>query len=127
MKGADTNLLVRFLIGDVDEHMRKVVELLEGGEQLFINEAVLTELTWVLTASYKFTKKELVEAYDSLMESSGFIFFDQDLVIKSLALYINSSAGFNDCLICEMNKAKNLTTQTFDKKAAKLHGMELLV
>ena len=126
MIGADTNILVRFLIGDIEEQMVKVADLMTSGEQIYINASVLTELTWVLTASYKFTKPELVEAYDLLMECSGIIFFDSDLVSKALAQFIVSSAGFNDCMINQINLKKGINTKTFDKKASKLDGMELL-
>lgn len=64
MKGVDTNILARFFIGDVAEQSEKITEVLEKGEQFYINASVLTELTWVLISSYKFTKDELVQAYD---------------------------------------------------------------
>lgn len=126
MTGADTNLLARFFIGDVEEQNKKIIKLLQKGEQLYINASVLTELTWVLTFSYKFTKGELVRAYDNLLDSSVFIVFDHSVVVNALTKYINGPAGFNDCLICELNKANGLNTYTFDKKAAKLDGMVLL-
>lgn len=126
MTGADTNLLARFFIGDVEEQNKKIIELLQKGEQLYINASVLTELTWVLMFSYKFTKGELVRAYDSLLDSSAFIVFDHSVVVNALTKYINGPAGFNDCLICELYKARGLTTYTFDKKAAKIEGMKSL-
>jgi predicted nucleic-acid-binding protein len=126
MIGADTNILVRFLIGDVKEQNQLVNAQLEEGEQFYINATVVTEMTWVLTASYNFTKQELVDAYDSLLESSGFVFFDRNIMTHALAKFIAGSVGFNDCLICEINQDSNLETLTFDKRAAKLDGMKLL-
>lgn len=126
MIGADTNILIRFLIGDIKKQNQLVNKQLEKGEQFYINESVVTEMTWVLTASYNFSKQELVEAYDSLMESSGFVFFDRDIMTDAIASFIAGSAGFNDCLISEINKATGIETLTFDKKAAKLDGMQLL-
>ncbi|MCR9134228.1 MAG: type II toxin-antitoxin system VapC family toxin [bacterium] len=126
MKGVDTNILARFFIGDVAEQSEKITEVLGKGEQFYINASVLTELTWVLISSYKFTKDELVQAYDNLLDSSAFIVFDHAIVVKALSKFIGSSADFNDCLICEINNAHSLSTLTFDKKAAQLEGMELL-
>lgn len=126
MIGADTNLIARFIIGDVEDQTEKIAHLFDQQEQFYINEVVLTELTWVLTVSYRFTKQELVETYDFLLESSGFTFFSAEIIAKALAQFMESTVGFNDCLISEINKDKGYNTLTFDKKAAKLDGMELL-
>lgn len=126
MRGADTNVIVRYIIGDIEHQMELVDRYLKDGEQFFINESVLTELTWVLTVSYNFTKQELIETYDFLLESSGFAFFNAAVVTRALAQFIRSSAGFNDCLVNELNRNRGFDTLTFDKKAAKLPGMKLL-
>ncbi len=126
MIGADTNLLVRFIIGDLEEHSEKVTELLNQGEVLYINETVLTELTWVLISLYDFKKTELIQVLDTLLESEGFRFFNQEVITKAITKFVDSTVGFNDCLICEINRAIGLNTLTFDKKASKLIGMSLL-
>ena len=52
MIGADTNILVRFLVRDVEDQARKVMKLFEDGEEIFINKVVLVELYWVLINVY---------------------------------------------------------------------------
>ena len=126
MKAADTNLIIRLLVKDVEDHSALVRNLVKDGEQLYINSVVLSEICWVLTNVYGYSKQSFISSLDVLLETEGIIFFDNNTVRKALVDYVNSNCGFVDCLINQINKDLNLTTLTFDKKAAKLHGMELL-
>lgn len=126
MIAADTNILARFLIKDVPEHFEAVNVLLNQGEELYINAVVLSELSWLLVNVYKYSKLEFITTLDALIDTEGFIFFDQGVTRKALADYLNSSADFTDCLINQINRAKKMETITFDKKAAKLKGVKLL-
>lgn len=126
MIGADTNLVVRFLTRDIEEQAQKVKSLLEKGEILYINETVLTELYWVLTNVYDYPKSKFIQAIDQITNTEGFVFFDDQIINASIADFINSPAGFNDCLIHQTNKARGYKTLTLDKKASKLKGMKLL-
>lgn len=125
MIGADTNVIVRFLVRDVEEQAEKVKYLLENGGQIYINSVVLSELWWVLSSVYEYSKNEFVMVIDLMLETEGIIFFDSNIVKEALADYIHSPAGFSDCLIHRINSAANLDTVTFDKKATALQRMIL--
>ncbi|MBO6523318.1 MAG: type II toxin-antitoxin system VapC family toxin [Balneolaceae bacterium] len=126
MIAADTNLLARFLIKDVPEHFQRVNDLLNSGEEGYINPVVLSELYWVLVRLYEYSKIEFLTTLDALLETEGFVFFDQGVIRRAMADYLNSTADFTDCLINQINLDRKLKTFTFDRKAAKLEGMKLL-
>ncbi|MCP9291063.1 MULTISPECIES: PIN domain-containing protein [Gracilimonas] len=126
MIGADTNIVVRYLTADIADQAQKVRAFLLSGGRLYINEAVLTELYWVLTNVYDYPKNKFIKAIDQLMNTEGFEFFDVSVLQAAIADYIDSSAGFNDCLIQQINKHNGHKTLTFDKKASKLKEMKLL-
>ena len=126
MIAADTNILARFLVRDEEEQARKVKELVDNGAILYINEVVLSELSWVIQKMYGYTKEEFVWAIDFLFETEGFYFFDQVIVKRALSDFLNTSADFSDCLINQININQGVETITFDKKASKLKGMKLL-
>ena len=56
MIGAETNILVRFLVRDVEDQARKVMKLFEDGEKIFINQVVIVELYWMLINVYDYPK-----------------------------------------------------------------------
>lgn len=126
MKGADTNLIVRFLVRDDKTQARKVKKLLDQDETLFINNVVLAELYWVLIHVYNYSKNDFVIALDALLEMRNIRFFDHNVVRSSLADYIHNNTGFVDCLIHQINKAEGLATHTFDQKAARLEKIQLV-
>lgn len=126
MKGADTNLIVRFLVKDEENQARKVKQLLDEGEILFINDVMLSELYWVLVHVYDYSKNDFLIAVDALLYMKNIRFFDKQVVRDSLADYIHSTSGFVDCLIHQINNKRELTTLTFDKKAARLENMQLV-
>lgn len=126
MIALDTNILVRFLTRDIEDQARKVKELVDNGTIFYINAVVITELSWVIQKIYGYTKEEFVWAIDFLFETKGFVFFDQEIVKKALSDYLNEPTDFSDCLINQMNINKGIETITFDKKASKLSGMQLL-
>jgi predicted nucleic-acid-binding protein len=123
---ADTNILARFLVRDEEEQARKVKELVDNGAILYINEVVLSELSWVIQKMYGYTKEEFVWAIDFLFETEGFYFFDQVIVKRALSDFLNTSTDFSDCLINQINTNQGVETKAFDKKASKLKGMKLL-
>lgn len=125
MRGADTNLIIRFLVKDVKSQAEKVKQLLDEGESLYINDVVLSELYWVLTQVYEYSKNDFVIALDALLGMRNIRFFDRGVVSAALADYIHSNIGFVDCLIHQINKSRGLSTLTFDQKASNLEMMQL--
>lgn len=126
MIAADTNLIVRFLVRDEEDQARKVKNLMDDGEVLFINQVVLSELYWVLIHVYEYSKNDFVIAIDALLDLGNIRFFDKTVVSTSLAEYIHSNVGFVDCLIHQINKKFDLQTLTFDQKASRLEKMHSL-
>ena len=124
--GADTNILVRFLVRDVESQAKRILVLLDKGHVFYINVVVLTELYWVLTKVYHYPKNSFVAVVDMLLESNGFQLFDSEIVRSALSDYIHNTVEFPDCLIHQINLNKEMITLTFDKKSSGLSNMQLL-
>ncbi|MDX1637144.1 MAG: type II toxin-antitoxin system VapC family toxin [Balneolaceae bacterium] len=128
MIGLDTNILVRFLTKDDEVQFKAVSELFNSGNSDFlISFPVLVELVWVLEKHYGYSKKTLLFILKELGDTKNIHFPDQNVFVKAIYNFENSSADFSDCLIGVLNKkiAVN-TTFTFDKQASKLAQFTLL-
>jgi predicted nucleic-acid-binding protein len=89
---------------------------------------MVLELVWVLKLSYAFTKGELITVVDNLLRSKELIVERADVVSSALRLFKNSRAGFSDCIIVHCHESAECEyTLTFDRTAADLKGMRLLV
>ena len=74
MTALDTNVIVRYLVGDHPEQAEAARVLLEGlipGNPGFICREVVMEVGWVLERAYRFTRAQIAEALMDLTASDG--------------------------------------------------------
>lgn len=132
MLGLDTNVLVRFVTGDDPGQADLARELILGAEreaaQLHVSTLVVTELAWVLgSRSYGYTRQEIVEVLELILDSRVFAVQDRDLVRRALAGCRSGEGDFADLLIGEQDaRAGCAETLTFDRRLARRPGLRLL-
>lgn len=131
MKALDTNVLVRFLVQDDEIQALAATKLLSGAEAekqpLFISNAVVLELMWVLRSVYAVPRQAILASLNDLLSMSALHFQDQ-LIIRD---FVNSAKDntydLADLLISNIARGKGCnTTITFDKKASKAPYFTLL-
>jgi len=124
----DTNVLVRFLVADDPRQHRIAVETIAGAtEELFIPMSVTVELEWVLRSRYGLDKSDIIEVFAKLLESRDVEFQTEAAVEVAINLYQEHNVDFADCLhIATAFNEVATPFFTFDRKASKLHGAELL-
>lgn len=131
MIGLDTNILVRYFTQDDDAQIEVVNDYIEElcthHNSIFINTIVLCELIWVLETAYKYKKSQIANVIEQILHTSQFSFQNPEIIMQALMEYKRTAADFSDALIGISNKfAGSTKTLTFDKKASKLTGFELL-
>jgi len=131
MPSLDTNVLVRWLVGDDERQSNRALSLLEAARAdaftLFVPITVTLELEWVLRSRYNFDKPTLMGVFTALLETQEIEFQDEAALERALHLYRRGPAEFADCLhtgICGMQARTPLLT--FDAKSARLAGVELI-
>jgi predicted nucleic-acid-binding protein len=127
MIGIDTNVLVRFLVGDDQRQLQRAQKLIDrassGGEPVLVSQLVLLEAEWVLRSRYALGKSEIMRAFSGLLDSMELTIEDETSVEQALFLWKDSSAEFADCLIA--TRHHNLgcrATASFDARALNLPG-----
>ncbi|MEA3359670.1 MAG: type II toxin-antitoxin system VapC family toxin [Thermodesulfobacteriota bacterium] len=131
MKGIDTNVLIRFLVGDDEQQAKKVYNVFKKAEldkkELFVPLLVMLELIWVLESVYEIPKTEILDAISELLLMPILKFERQSI----LQLFIQAAQGnkydLSDLLIAYSAKSQGCETViTFDRKASRLKLFELL-
>jgi predicted nucleic-acid-binding protein len=126
----DTNVLVRYVVGDDPAQTARATTLIEQecdeSRPAFIATIVLAELVWVLESCYPSSKEQIVTVLEQVLRTRQFVVEQAELVWQAVRSFVASKADFADCLIERIAAARDCEAAvTFDKAAATA-GMKLL-
>ena len=130
MKAIDTNILVRFLIGDDELQARKVYNLFKKVEssknELFVPLLVILELIWVLESVYNIPQQEIIDSISELLLMPILKFEHQPTLRQFTKNAPAAKYDLSDLLIAYSAVEQGCeSTITFDKKAPRFKLFEL--
>ena len=116
MTAVDTNVLVRFLVGDNARQAARAAELIRSNE-IWISKTVLLETEWVLRSLYDFPTQRLAGALRALA-GLGAVFLEDEHAVANALEWYEHGLDFAEALhlACAGN-AKQFAT--FDRKLAR--------
>ncbi len=130
MTALDTNVIVRYLVGDNAEHTEAARSLLEGltpDNPGFICREVIVEIAWVLERSYRFPRTQVAEALMDLTASDTLVVENSDDVAAVAHRYRQGGTGFSDLMILTAAERAGATPlYTFDRGLARMPGAILM-
>ena len=130
MISIDTNVVVRYLVGDDDAQAEAARALLDGltpDDPGFICREVVMEIAWVLERSYGFTRARVAEALMDLTASDSLVVENSDDVAAAAHRYRQGGVGFSDLMILTAAERAGATPlYTFDRRLARMQGAALV-
>ena len=130
MKALDTNVLVRYFAQDDARQSAIATRLLEDGlsaaDRGFVSLLVLLETVWVMESRYHCDAAAVADILLDLLDAPTLEVQDAPAVRAALQRYRKGGVDLHDCLIVALADARKARVLTFDAKAAKKLGMELL-
>ena len=118
----DTNIIIRFLVGDNSKHLQIATDIftkVENGEiEVEILDSVIMEALSVLTKFYKLPKAEVIQDLKRLIALRGVV-GDKVVLIETLNIVDSKNMDFVDALICAKNKLLGYGKLSFDKNVNK--------
>lgn len=130
MIGVDTNVLVRYLVGDDLQQSRlskNVFNSFSTYEPGFISREVMIETVWVLERAYKISRSHIGAVIEGLLAAEELKIEQSGDVAWVLRRYLESKLGFADLMIARAGQRQGCTvTVTFDKGAAGIEEMKLI-
>jgi len=131
MIGLDTNILVRYLAQDDPAQSAKATEILERRltekNPGFVSVVAMVETVWVLDRAYGFTAQEIATAVERLLQIEVLVVENEQEVFSAMVALKQGRGSFADALIAELGARVGCTrTLTFDQKAVRLSGFELV-
>lgn len=131
MIGLDTNILIRYLTQDDPIQSVKANEILERRltrtNPGFVSVVVMVEAVWVLDRAYGLTGQEIAAAVERLLQVEVLVIENEQEVFTAMLALKQGHGTFADALIAELGARAGCTrTLTFDHKAVRLRGFELV-
>lgn len=116
MIAIDTNLIVRYVVGDHPEQTARSREIIDG-QNVFASVTVVMEVEWVLRSIYHFRREEIVDTFLTFAGMPSVTIEDSDIVAEALDLFAQG-LDFADAL--HLLKAQHCEKfVTFDRKFIK--------
>ena len=131
MIGLDTNILIRYLTQDDRAQSAKATEILEHrltqNNPGFVGVGAMDETVWVLDRAYGLTAQEIATAVEQLLQVEVLAIENEQEVFTAIVALKQGRGSFADALIAELGARAGCTrTLTFDQKAIRLPGFELV-
>ena len=126
----DTNVLIRYVVGDDPRQTRQADEFirtLTPANPGWVSLASVQELVWFLDRRMKMPRADIATVLASMASRNDFVIERMREFSQALQFYQRTSADFADCLILVLAQAAGCSkVVTFDKIAARDLGMEQL-
>jgi predicted nucleic-acid-binding protein len=124
----DTNVLVRYLAQDDREQARVATRFIEehltADDPGFVSTIVLCEIIWVLESCYGSKRPDVVSIVKALLDTRQIVVTEAKAVRAALN---HSGVDLVDAIIHEVGRSRQCQrTVTFDRKFARLAGVDLL-
>lgn len=124
MIGLDTNVLLRYIVADDPdqfERARRLVETrLTPEEPGWIGLIVAAELVWALRFHYGYSREEVADVIERLLDTAEIEFEREFVVVDALRLYRSTRIDFADALVvlcARLNRCAE--TASFDRELVK--------
>lgn len=123
MKGIlDTNVLLRFLVGDNAAQQKRAArwlkEAADGKRVIIVPAIVIAEACFVLESFYKRSRGEIADALEVFLAERWLHVEDRDVLLGMWPWY-RQGAHFVDGFLCAKAHTEGVEILTFDKKLGK--------
>ncbi len=143
MIAIDTNVLLRYLLGDDKTQSAKASKLITSDYKVLVTDVVLAETIWTLKGKkYKLSKQEILMVIDNLFKEQNIVFEDGETVWRSVNNFRAAKSvkagskkkelDFSDTLILEKSRYVILKKEenfeglyTFDVAAQQLDEVKI--
>ena len=108
----DTNVVLRYLLRDNEEHAQIAKKLIEGGA--FLLPEVLVEASHVLRSFYEVDRKNI--STQLLIVLEWVEMERKNIMIRATEIFADTKLDFVDCILAAYHELENAEVFTFDKK-----------
>lgn len=120
-KVIDANIIIRYLVKDSPQQVKRIKKLIkEGKEKFILTDVTVAEIVWVLQSYYEQSKEEIAEKIISLLDTPVFM-ADKPLLTRAINYFQEYSLDYIDAyLIAFAQENHGEGILSFDKSIDKV-------
>ena len=122
----DTNVILRYLLGDHKSFSPKAKAFMElisqGTKKAEILSVVIVECVYVMEKFYKIPGNEIVDTLSKILNFSGIVNSDKSEILEALLKYANTNTDIVDCMLAAQSSPEKVIV-SFDKDFNKLNAI----
>ena len=115
----DTNIILRYLLNDVEELNEKAKDIIDNNDILIPNE-IAVEVCYVLQKVYKVEKEIIYTLIVELMAQDNVYFENRSIIYEAFKTFAKQSLDMVDCMLYAYSVVENKEIKSFDNKLMKL-------
>jgi len=117
----DTNVILRFLLGDDQAHQEQAKRLfrraVEGEVRLLLPNLVLAQVVWTLESFYQASRKYITDVLHALLATPGVTTQEPRVIPRCVEIYSAYNVEIVDAyLVALAEETKTLTVATFNRR-----------
>jgi predicted nucleic acid-binding protein len=122
MRLIDTNIILRWLLGDHKELSLKAEKLVDKSRPatLLVTDVVIAEIVYVLRGTGR-DRRQTSEALLLIGRTKAFKYENEGLVLNITDLLVGTNLDFADCYLLAKARREKLGLETFDSSLEKLY------
>ena len=122
----DTNVILRYLLGDHKSFSPKAKAFMElisqGTKKAEIPSVVIVECVYVMEKFYKIPRNEIVDTLTKIFNFSGIVNPDKSEILEALLKYAITNTDIVDCMLAAQSSPEKVII-SFDKDFDKLNAI----
>jgi predicted nucleic-acid-binding protein len=119
----DTNIVIRLLVRDNEEHFIIAEQFFEDLEQgktsALLLEIIIGEIIYVLRSVYKQNKSLIKSQLELLFTYDNLHIENQYIIQNALDIYVRKNIDFADAILCAKKNLEGYEVMSFDKDIKK--------
>lgn len=121
MAFVDTNILLRWLLGDHKELTHKAENIVNSAKpgSLIVTDIVVAEVVYVLRSTGR-DRHQTVEALMLVGRTPAYKYENSDLIAEIISLVSETSLDFADCYLLSRANRESIELATFDNRLLKI-------
>jgi predicted nucleic acid-binding protein len=123
MQLIDTNIILRWLLGDHRELSPRAEKIVEEARPstLIVTDVIVAEIVYVLRSTGR-DRKQTGEALLLIGRTEAFKYENEELVMEVINLLVSTGLDFADCYLLARSHPEKIGLLTFDKPLEKLYS-----